>query len=124
MKKLSLASSAIVALLFMLTAFAQPPEVDRKGPCREDAQKFCKDVKAGGGRVWKCLKSHETELSQACIDQMAAGKERMRDFGTTCREDRKKFCKDIRPGKGRIVACLKNHEQELSESCKNFLQKN
>ena len=124
MKKVFLLSFAMVAFLFMLAVIAQQPEVDRKGPCRGDVEKFCKDVKAGHGRVWKCLKSHEAELSQACVDHMAAAKEKMKEFSAACKEDKKKFCKDIRAGKGRIISCLKSHEQELSESCRNFFQKN
>ncbi len=42
-----------------------------KGPCAEDAAKFCKDVKPGEGRVAACLKEHEKELSQACRDRKA-----------------------------------------------------
>lgn len=40
-------------------------------PCAADVQKFCKDVKKGGGRVIECLKSHQSELSQACSDMLA-----------------------------------------------------
>ncbi|MBN1531852.1 MAG: hypothetical protein JXA20_04255 [Spirochaetes bacterium] len=35
-----------------------------------------------------------------------------------CKADVDKFCKDIRPGHGRIAKCLKSHEAELSEACK------
>lgn len=48
-----------------------------KGPCAEDAAKFCKDVKPGEGRVAACLKEHEKELSQACKERKAlAGEKR------------------------------------------------
>lgn len=42
-----------------------------KGPCAEDAAKFCKDIKPGGGRVAACLKEHQADLSQACRDRKA-----------------------------------------------------
>jgi hypothetical protein len=35
-----------------------------------------------------------------------------------CKADVDKFCKDIRPGQGRIASCLKSHEAELSEACR------
>ena len=42
-----------------------------KGPCAEDAAKFCKDIKPGEGRIMACLKEHEKELSKACVDRKA-----------------------------------------------------
>jgi hypothetical protein len=40
-------------------------------PCAADVRKFCKDVKRGEGRVIECLKSHQSELSQACSSLLA-----------------------------------------------------
>ncbi|OIN99194.1 MAG: hypothetical protein COX65_10100 [Elusimicrobia bacterium CG_4_10_14_0_2_um_filter_56_8] len=34
-----------------------------------------------------------------------------------CAEDTAKFCKDIKPGEGRIAACLKEHQKEISQAC-------
>lgn len=34
--------------------------------CKADVEKFCKDTKPGAGRVIKCLKEHEAELSSEC----------------------------------------------------------
>jgi len=39
--------------------------------------------------------------------------------GGPCADDIKKFCKDVQRGGGRIVACLEQHQSELSEACKN-----
>lgn len=47
-----------------------------KGPCAEDAAKFCKDVKPGEGRIAACLKEHEKELSKACLDRKALAAEK------------------------------------------------
>jgi hypothetical protein len=38
-----------------------------------------------------------------------------------CAADIEKFCHDVKPGKGRYRACLKQHESELSEACKKHL---
>ena len=38
-----------------------------------------------------------------------------------CAEDVAKFCKDVKPGKGTIAKCLKQHESELSVGCKDNL---
>jgi len=36
-----------------------------------------------------------------------------------CAVDAAKFCKDVKPGEGRVKACLKEHEKELSEACRD-----
>jgi hypothetical protein len=38
-----------------------------------------------------------------------------------CREDGRKFCASVQPGGGRAIACLKEHEGELSAACKAAL---
>lgn len=135
-----------------------------KGPCAEDAAKFCKDIKPGEGRVKACLKEHEKDLSQACRDRKALraekrggkregargkdGKESgtcMRQYGKgfasgfrngvkmraglgqgkgrktgtgACSADAKKLCGDVKPGEGRVKACLQKNLGKLSEGCK------
>lgn len=34
-----------------------------------------------------------------------------------CKEDVEKLCKDVQPGEGRILECLKTHEKEVSPKC-------
>jgi len=34
--------------------------------CRADAEKFCKGIAPGGGRILSCLKSRQPELQPAC----------------------------------------------------------
>lgn len=50
--------------------------------------------------------------------------ERSKTFVESCKPDVQKFCKATPCGNGRLNACLKSHESELSESCKNYLSKN
>src|SRR4030042_6090701 len=40
-----------------------------------------------------------------------------------CKADVQKFCKGIRPGQGRIWACLKSREAELSQQCVDHMNK-
>src|SRR5262245_43152418 len=37
---------------------------------------------------------------------------------SACAEDAQKFCANVHPGTGRIVACLKEHKDSLSYRCK------
>jgi hypothetical protein len=94
--------------------------------CRSDAQTLCKGVEPGGGRIAKCLKENDAKLSPACKEKLAEGKtkgdmlkKKIGDAMQNCKADAEKFCKDVKPGGGRIMKCLKEHEAELSEGCKN-----
>ncbi len=94
-----------------------------KRPCADDAEKFCKDVKPGGGRIVKCLEGHQSELSEACKKQLEAGGARIKAAHDACKGDLEKWCKDVRPGGGRIVKCLNDHQGELSAECKKQMGK-
>jgi hypothetical protein len=92
-------------------------------PCQDDAQKFCAKVKPGKGRMSQCLKGHEADLSQECETHLETMREHMLEAREACSDDAKMFCADSKPGHGRIVACLKNHESELSDACKEEMKK-
>ena len=122
MKTLKLVLVLAVIFCFMSTlSFAQ--DINRKGACRADIEKFCKDVKPGHGQIAQCMKQHETELSPACEEHINAGKEKARDFVKACKPDVEKFCKDVTPGKGKIYRCLKSNEAQLSPECKAHFKK-
>jgi hypothetical protein len=69
------------------------------------------------------MKQNESELSQVCIDQFAADREKAQEFIKACKPDATKFCKDIKPGHGRISSCLKSHEAELSPQYDAYFRK-
>jgi len=109
---------AVVAGVFCLTMAAGvlAEQVDR--PCAADAEKLCKGVQAGEGRIARCMKEHEKELSPTCKENIQKMKEKAKEIAEACKDDANKLCKDVNPGKGRILRCLKQHESELSHSCK------
>ena len=39
-----------------------------------------------------------------------------------CKEDVDKLCKDVTPGGGKMVECLKTHQSELSPKCSSHLK--
>jgi Cysteine rich repeat len=46
--------------------------------CRADAEKFCKGIAPGGGRILSCLKSREPELQPACAAEFKSAGNRRR----------------------------------------------
>jgi len=90
----------------------------REGPCREDAERLCKDVKPGGGQIWKCLKEHEAQLSQSCKDRLQNARAETGKHYGACTGDIEKLCHGVQVGGGRIHACLQQHEADLSAACK------
>jgi hypothetical protein len=116
MKTLRLILVAAVAFCF-ISSPAHAQAINAKGSCKADIEKFCKDIRPGQGRIVKCMQQHEAELSAACKDQVAQARERNNEFAKACKPDVEKFCKDVQPGQGRIISCLKQHQPDLSADC-------
>ena len=106
----------ILSLALVTNAYAHD-----EAACKGDIEKFCKGVEPGKGHLMKCLKGHDNMLSQGCKDSAAKMKEKMHAFKDACKADKEKFCKDVKQGKGRIIACLKGAEANLSAGCKDAM---
>ena len=90
--------------------------------CADDIGKYCKEIKPGGGRIMNCLKAHETELSPSCRGKIRELQGIIRDCEQACAGDIAQFCKDVQPGGGRIIKCLRERDKELSPSCSAKLE--
>lgn len=101
----------IPCLFFAQLAFAN-------GPCAADREKFCASVEKGGGQVIKCLKENEAQLSAECKAHRESMKGAMKDIHAACESDVENLCADIEKGKGRIMKCLKEKKDQVSETCK------
>lgn len=111
-----------IAMAAGLGLWAAPQAFAEKGACKDDVAKFCKDVQPGEGRIIKCMKEHENELSPGCKANLAEMKEKMKEAREECKDDVARFCNGVKPGGGRIVSCLKEHENELAPQCKARIQ--
>lgn len=49
------------------------------------------------------------------------GKQGAKGGNHPCREDVQKLCPEVKPGEGRIIACLKAHQAALSAQCQEKL---
>lgn len=112
-----------VAAIWMSVAAVHVVEAQGQGPCADDVQKFCNDVQPGAERIARCLKEHENDLSLACKRQMSEVKKRVHKFREACEDDVLRLCAGVKPGKGRILKCLKENENELSPECKTKMDR-
>ncbi len=101
---------------------AQAQEQGARGACKADVEKLCKDVKPGEGRIAKCLKRNEADVSPGCKDAMAQMHDKMQAFMEACGDDAKQYCQGVKRGHGRILKCLKENEAKLSEGCRTAMQ--
>lgn len=88
------------------------------GPCAADREKFCSGVEKGGGQIVKCLKDNEAQLSAECKAHRESVKGAMKDIHAACEDDVESLCGDVQKGKGRIMKCLKEKKDQVSETCK------
>lgn len=117
MTRLHLRTLALAAVLLAPTlAGAQPA-----APCKADAARLCAGVKPGAGRVWRCMKAHEAELSAACKANIAKTRGELADAHAVCGADVQQHCAGIVPGAGRIIACLLGAEDKVSAPCRTKL---
>jgi len=112
-------------LLFGIEAGAQEGGRPAGNACREDMERLCSDVQPGGGAKIRCLKDHEDELSDACRAQLAEhsqqGRDRAGKVMQACGDDAKRFCPNVQPGSGGILRCLRDHEADLSNECRDAM---
>ncbi len=62
-------------------------------------------------------------LRPQLLSAQAGSPQAMADVQAACASDVQKLCAGVRPGGGRIVACLKQHQAEVSDGCKQAIGK-
>jgi hypothetical protein len=111
--------SAIAVLVFV-SSVASTAWADR-GACKADIERLCKGVEGGGGRIAKCMKEHEADLSEGCKkareESHARRKEQRKGMREACHADVEKLCADKRGGKGNMMSCLNENRAKLSPAC-------
>ncbi len=130
MVRLSFAVAVILPVVLLLDVTrAQAFELESvKSKCATEFKTLCKDVVPGQGRLLACLYAYEDKLSDSCAaavydasDLLEQVFEALRTFTVECREDAQRLCPSVKPGRGRIRACLSEHEAALKTSCRDAL---
>jgi hypothetical protein len=112
----------IISLLCIVLYSRSDAYAEESLLCADDIEKYCKEIKPGGGRLLNCLKAHEKELSASCCAKIGELQGFITECEQACSGDIARFCKEVQPGGGRILNCLKGHDKELSPSCSAKLE--
>lgn len=93
--------------------------------CEVEIESFCSQVTPGGGRLLHCAAAHEDKLSGRCnyalfqassaLQQIAAAIAHMAE---QCMADVQTLCSDVKEGEGRILMCLEEQADGVSDACK------
>jgi hypothetical protein len=95
-----------------------------KEGCKAELESHCKDVTPGEGRLLACLYAYEDKLSSRCDYALYDASMRLERAvnalahgATECKSDIDKHCAKIEAGEGRIIDCLKKHQDKLTKRC-------
>ncbi|MCR9141327.1 MAG: cysteine rich repeat-containing protein [bacterium] len=94
--------------------------------CGNDAKQFCGEKR--GKELRACMKENREKLSTGCSELISKArtkkkegkeqrKEKRKAVAKACRADARKVCKGIKPGDGKLMACLQEKRSELSQAC-------
>ena len=116
--------------LLSSTAWAQQNLIESvKEGCQKELESFCKGVKPGEGRVLACLYAHEDELSGRCdyavydaSAQLGRAVAALSYVANECSADLKQHCASVEAGEGRVAACLKKNEKDVTQRCKDAMK--
>ena len=114
----TLLTAGLLASFFATAAFSS----QGKGPCAVDVATLCKEVRPDGGRILACLKAHEATVSATCKAHLAEIKGKGNGAQQACHDDMEQFCSEVKPGRGRIQNCLKQHEAQLADECRDKIE--
>lgn len=122
-------SLAIAALAIGFQAQAQDLLVEHLlESCEVEMETFCSQVTPGQGRLLHCAAAHEDKLSGRCnyalfqaasaIEQIAAA---IAHVAEQCMTDVQTLCSDVKEGDGRILMCLDEQADGVSDACKQAI---
>ncbi|BCA57012.1 putative Exported protein [Nitrospira sp. KM1] len=94
--------------------------------CAAEIEQLCPDSTDGTSRT-RCLERRAKKLDSSCQAQLQERFVKWKDERTrmfaACDMDIKRFCRLVRPGEGRVLQCLQDHTQDVSDRCYGTLPK-
>ncbi len=93
--------------------------------CKEELEKYCKNVTPGEGRLLACLYAYEDKLSGRCeyalydaATQLERAVAALSYIANECSSDLKQYCAGVAAGEGRLLQCLQKNDDKVSKRCK------
>ena len=121
-----------VSLFFLLpgTSWAQEDLLKSvKDGCKKELDSYCKEVTPGEGRILACMYAFQDKLSSRCEYALYDASAQLQHAVATltyvaneCADDLKKHCAAVEAGEGRLAACLKKNEKDVSPRCKEAMK--
>jgi sugar (pentulose or hexulose) kinase len=111
--------SMLFAALLAVGALALPASAE--DACLADAKRLCSTVPPGSGRVYFCLRSSWSQLSDGCQQLLDWAQKRANEVALDCQADAFAWCQGVPAGKGRLFACLAGHRDQISSECTKAL---
>jgi hypothetical protein len=109
-----------------------PPIVDARTAqitrlkCEAEIEQVCPDAMEGGGG-FRCLERRMKDLPLPCQamvrERFVKWKEDRSRTLAACRDDVRRLCAAMKPGDGRVMQCLQDHAQDVSDGCYQTLPK-
>ncbi|MGE5085905.1 MAG: cysteine rich repeat-containing protein [Bacillota bacterium] len=112
-----------MALGALILTFGLAAKASAENACKKDMDTLCAGAKPGEGGLRKCMMENKDKLSSECKAQHDKMKTAMKEIHEACHDDAEKFCGDIKKGRGRMMKCMKDHKDEVSQSCKDEMMK-
>jgi Golgi apparatus protein 1 len=99
--------------------------------CAGDLHSLCGATRLGEGRVMSCLKRNKAKLSARCTSlvsdrQREAAEDVSLDppLANACKTDVQTICVNVGWGDGAKLACLQEHEANVTNACRKQLFRN
>ena len=119
----------VLSLLPSLSWAQQDLIASVKEGCQKELDSFCKEVTPGEGRVLACLYAFNDKLTGRCEYALYDASAQLQHAVATltyvaneCAADLEKHCATVEAGEGRLAACLKKNEKDVSPRCQTAMK--
>ena len=68
------------------------------------------------------LRAILTVTAALCFSQAAVAQELTAEQRNACMADFEKYCRNVEPGGGRVIACLAKESDKLTPACRKVLE--